>query len=265
MDRWVGRTAVVTGASAGIGAAIAVAIADAGLNVVGLARRPHLVEELNKQITVGKGKIIGKRCDISSSEEIIEVFEAISEQFGGINILINNAGISEMGTLTDAGEKIVSDEAIERVLKTNTLGMVICSREAVKYMKKTGEPGHIVNINSIGGHYVPAALGIPRFNIYYGSKHAVQATSEAMRLEFSHSKANIKITCVSPAGVRTDMTIASAAHKSDPTQDTSPHAPIPAIGLLEAKDIADAVMNVLATPPRVNITAVTIRPTGDTF
>jgi len=94
MDKWQGKTAVVTGASAGIGAEIVKDLVKNGINVVGLARRPEIIEAFAKEIEgTGYGKIYAYKCDVSSLDSIKETFKWIEDKFGVINILVNNAGI----------------------------------------------------------------------------------------------------------------------------------------------------------------------------
>lgn len=95
MDKWKGKIAVVTGASAGIGAAIVEALAKSGLIVVGLARRPQMIEENVKSFPENYGKIYARSCDISNLESIREAFKWIEENLGTVNILVNNAGIGK--------------------------------------------------------------------------------------------------------------------------------------------------------------------------
>lgn len=93
MEKWTGKVAVVTGASAGIGAAIVEDLAKNGIVVIGLARRPQKIEENVKNFPAGYGKVYARACDVSSLESIKETFEWIESEFGAVNILVNNAGI----------------------------------------------------------------------------------------------------------------------------------------------------------------------------
>lgn len=99
-NRWVGKIALVTGASAGIGASITEELAKAGVKVFGLARRAEKVEELKKKVGNVKGEIIPLKGDIAKEEDIVAAFKTIKEKFGTIHILINNAGIGRIGKLS---------------------------------------------------------------------------------------------------------------------------------------------------------------------
>lgn len=192
MDRWVGKTAVVTGASAGIGAAIAIDLANAGLNVVGLARRKERVEELqSKVLKSSQGSLHAVKCDVTNEQEINDVFKWIVSKFGGIDVLVNNAGILRNGQLIDKD----NSQNIQEVINTNILGVVYCTREAYQSMKSRGVDGHIFNINSIAGHKVPYfADKLGSLSIYPATKHAITAYTECLRQELILEKTKIKVT-----------------------------------------------------------------------
>ncbi|KAL4711788.1 hypothetical protein ACJJTC_005957 [Scirpophaga incertulas] len=243
MERWVGKTAVVTGGSSGIGAAACVALANTGLTVVGLARRSGLVEKL-KPLVSGKGSLHAKQCDISKSEELSTTFEWIEDTFGAVHVMVNNAGVLHLGYITDIAEgEQLSDEQIHSVINTNTMATILCTRLAIKSMKKHAFDGHVININSIAGHYIPLA---PHFNVYPCSKHAVTAFVETLNNELAHVRSGIKVTNLSPGLVNTAMA---------PGNETEI--------ILAPSDVADALLYVLSTPPSVNITELTIRPVGE--
>ena len=191
MDRWFGKVAVVTGASAGIGAAIVVDLANAGLITIGLARRVERVEELKTKLAGDcRGQLHAMKCDVSSETDIVETFKEIEKQFGGIDILVNNAGIVRNCKLTDAD----NTRNIQDTVNTNLMGLIFCTREAVQSMKKRAVDGHVININSVAGHYQPMYAGGPIFNVYSGTKYAVTAVTETLRQEFIHLGTKIKVT-----------------------------------------------------------------------
>ena len=94
MERWIGKVAMVTGASAGIGEAITKAFVGAGLKVVGMARRVELVEELANNLKSAKGKLHPIKCDLRNEQDIINAFEWTNRELGGVDILVNNAGVA---------------------------------------------------------------------------------------------------------------------------------------------------------------------------
>lgn len=191
MDRWIGKVAVITGASSGIGAATVLELVKAGVIVVGLARREQRVEELKEKLPENLRKNLNViKCDVSKEEEIITTFATIEKQFGGVDILINNAGVAKTTTLIDNNNSI----PIREIIDTNVLGLVFCTREAIQLMQKNKVDGHIIHINSICGHKVPVAPSGNSFNVYPASKYAVTALTETLRQDLNKLKSKIKVT-----------------------------------------------------------------------
>lgn len=181
MEKWNGKVAVVTGASAGIGAHILRSLARNGITVVGLARRAELIEEIIRDLGETSEKVFAFKCDVSNLQSIKEAFKWIEEKFGVIHILVNNAGVvRNIKILTD---EEVSDK-ISEVINTNFAGLVHVTREAFRLLKKSQDYGMIININSNAGHKVPFPTNKDvSHNVYHGSKFAVTATSEVLRQE----------------------------------------------------------------------------------
>lgn len=118
--------------------------------------------------------------------DIIAAFDWTSSNLGPVHILVNNAGLSLPTTLTDG-----DTDKWRKIIDTNVLGLCIATREAVKNMRKNGVDGHIVHINSVLGHYVH---NVPNLNLYSGTKFAVTALTESLRIELNNLKSKIKIT-----------------------------------------------------------------------
>ncbi|KAJ9585024.1 hypothetical protein L9F63_020634, partial [Diploptera punctata] len=227
MERWIGRLAVVTGTSSGIGAEVAKQLVKKGLNVVGLARRVERVEALAKSLNSEKGKLHAFKCDVSKEEEVKKVFKWTKENLGSIDILINNAAVGPNCTTIDGPIQKWKD-----ILDINVLGLSICTKEAVNIMKEKGiDDGHIIHINRIGGEPV-----VENHVMYSASKHSVRVLTEGLRRELIKQNSKIRVTSISPGLVRTEM----------PPQEMIDNLPI-----LECKDIADVIMFVLGTPPHV--------------
>jgi NADP+-dependent farnesol dehydrogenase len=178
-DKWKRKTAVVTGASAGIGAAVFKEFAKSGINVIGLARRSEKVETLIEELGQTKGKAFACKCDVSDPKSVKEAFKWIEEKFGVVNILINNAGIVKNVNLLDDSEE--SFQKMNEIIDTNIRGLTQCTREAFKLMKKSDDYGLIVNVNSVLGHKNPF-MGFS-MNMYPATKHAVTAITETIRQE----------------------------------------------------------------------------------
>jgi len=252
MDRWKGKVAIVTGTSAGIGAAIAVQLVEAGLKVVGLARRKDKIEELAKTLEGKNGKLYPIRADVSKEEDILNTFKWVKDNLGPVHILINNAGLKRNTNLIKGETKLW-----EEIMDTNVLGLCIATREAVKDMRANNVDGHIVHINSMSGHRVP---NLPQSSVYPASKHAVTALTETLRLELNSIGSKIKITSVSPGAVNTEFRDAAGVLVNKDQEELFKRIP-----QLQAEDVADAVLYALATPPHVQIHEIMIRPLGQPF
>jgi NADP+-dependent farnesol dehydrogenase len=158
--------------------------------------------------------------------------------------------------MLDEGETINND--LKQIVDVNLMGVVYCTRAAFASMKSRAY-GHIIHINSIGGHFIPFPTeNVPSYNIYCASKYGVTATNEVLRQELacSEHRDKIRVTSISPGEVKTDM-VEVSGWQGDVDEYFS------SIPYLLPEDIAEGVVYVLATPPRVNVTEVIIRPTGE--
>lgn len=191
MERWYNKIAVVTGASSGIGSAIVKELLTHGLQVIGLARRVDRIEELRKQLPSNlQNKLTALDCDVSCVKSVNQAFDKIISLFGGIDILINNAGCMCKGKLCTG-----NPDEIQKVLQTNVMGVVYCTQRAFQSMKERNFNGHIILINSISGHKVRCLPNyVPDNNIYAPSKFAITAITEIYRQEFKGLGTKIKIT-----------------------------------------------------------------------
>lgn len=186
LNRWKGKVAIVTGASAGIGASIVGTLVEEGINVVGLARRVERVEEIAKSLNGKPGKLYAVQADISKEEDILKAFKWTTENVGPVSILINNAGVVKQTNLVEGNTKMW-----KQIFDTNVIGLCIATREAVKIMKASNIEGHIIHINSVLGHKLPYQ---PFFNVYPASKYSVTALTETLRQELNHVGSKIKIS-----------------------------------------------------------------------
>ncbi|KAJ3651657.1 hypothetical protein Zmor_017682 [Zophobas morio] len=249
LDRWVGKVAVVTGASSGIGEAITEFLVDKGLIVAGLARRSERVEEKAKQLSGKKGKLHAVKTDITKEEDIVNAFKWIEKNLGHVHILINNAGISKENFLRDG-----DSASWKQTFDVNVMGLCIATREAVKIMSANNIKGHIIHINSVAGHKV---VDYPGINVYTASKHAVTTLAETLRHELNAIDSKIKITSLSPGLVATEMTTVNFGEERKKVVSTLP--------ILKPQDIAEAVGYVLSTSENVQINELTITPVGEKF
>ncbi|KAL7730336.1 hypothetical protein ACLKA6_016581 [Drosophila palustris] len=230
---WRNKVAVITGASVGIGASIAVTLANAGMVVIGLARREELVEALNAQVT-GEGKIFGRQCDLTNDEQLVSSFNWIHERFHCIHVLICNAGIIKANFLSESSTK-----DIKELFDLNVVATASCLREALRHMAKIKVPCHIVVINSVLGHRIPE-VPVPLFSVYPATKHAITALCQTVRQEIHFLKLNIKLTSICPGLVDTDfLNVYSQAVDELPK--------------LQALDVTKAVLYALDTPDGVQV------------
>lgn len=251
MDRWQNRVAAVTGASAGIGWAIAKELLQSGMIVVGMARRVDRIEELKSTLDENlKGRFHACKCDVSNEKDIVSAFKWIDDKLGGADVLVNNAGVLKTALLIEPG----NTQIIRDVVETNIMGLIISAREAYQSMKRRNVDGHIVNMNSVVGHGVPVGVDtLTTYNVYPATKHAVTALTETFRIELLNENSRVKLTSISPGAVRTDIFNDSDLLKK----------PIP---FLEPDDIANSVVHVISTPPKhVEIKELTIKPLGERF
>ncbi|KAJ3651878.1 hypothetical protein Zmor_017884 [Zophobas morio] len=250
MERWCGKIAVVTGASAGCGAAIAEALVKEGLQVVGLARRKERIDELSQKLLRCKGKLHSYKCDMTIESDIIAAFKWIKDTLGPVSVLVNNAGVSQPNTLIGG-----NTEMWKKVLDTNVLGLTIATREAIDQMTSNKIDGHVIHINSILGHYV---AHVPQVNMYSASKFAVTALTETLRQELVTLNSKIRVTSLSPGPVDTEF--ASSSNLTNHEEWAKLYNAMPK---LNSEDVADAVVYILSTPPHVQIQEIMMRPLGE--
>lgn len=241
MQRWEGRVALVTGASAGIGAAIAEALVKHGMIVVGIARRAEKIEALAKELSGHKGKLYSIKGDVRKEDDIKAAFSWVENNLKSpVHVLVNNAAFSVFDTPLDG-----DTEDWRQTLEVNVLGLSICTREAIKSMKAHDfDEGHIFNINSVVGHTVMTHL----LAMYTASKFAVTALTEALRKQLSANKSKTRVTSISPGAVRTEAL--SRVMGNDELTRTA----------LPPSDIADSVIYALSLRQHVHINEITITP-----
>jgi uncharacterized protein len=182
---------VVTGASAGIGRATATAFAREGSRVVAAARREDRLKTLVDEVERRSGTAVAVACDVTDPEQVEELRRRVREAFGHCDVLVNNAGVPGGGPFAE-----LSMEQIERVVRTNYLGVLYCSKAFLPMMLEAGR-GHIVNVASLAGRYA-----VPGSSVYSSTKHAVVGFSEA--LDYELAPRGVRVTVVNPGLVATE-------------------------------------------------------------
>ncbi|TRZ00962.1 hypothetical protein DNTS_029979 [Danionella cerebrum] len=265
MDRWKGRVALVTGASVGIGAAVAKSLVKHGMQVVGCARSLEKIEKCSAEcVTSGySGTLLPYKCDLAVEEEVLSMFSWIKAEHQGVDVCINNAGLacpeplltgktSGWKNMLDLGQ-LLNHSDILLLIQVNVMALSLCTREAYQSMKERNiDDGHIININSMSGHRVVNNADV---HFYTASKYAVTALTEGLRQELRMAKTHIRATCISPGLVETEFAYRLFSENQDKAAAT-----YKSLKCLEADDVANAVLYALSTPPHVQIGDIQMRP-----
>lgn len=239
--------AIVTGASSGIGLAIARRLAAAGYDLAICARRQDRLSEAAETLRRQDIDVLAQTVDLRDESQILSFFAAVKGRWGRLDALINNAGLGYKEPLMTG-----STAAWREILDVNVLALCICTREAVTLMQPAGT-GHILHVSSMSGHRVPAIAGI-----YSATKFAVRSLTETLRRELRAADSRIRISSISPGIVETEF--AQKYHQSaEKAQATYSQFPV-----LQAVDVANAVAYVLSQPDYVEINDILIRPTQQT-
>jgi NADP-dependent 3-hydroxy acid dehydrogenase YdfG len=243
-----GKVAIITGASAGIGEATAIALAESGAKVVLVARRGNRLEALVQKITAAGGEALAIVADITDDTQLPIIVDKTKSTFGEIDILVNNAGIALTGKIADA-----DPTDWRRMIELNLIALMNLTHVVLPVFQAQGS-GHIVNVSSVAGRTV--RLGIGGYNV---SKWGVNAFSEALRLEVSAQ--NIRVTVIEPGMVNTEIN----QHITDATAKQQSEALWKSITPLESEDIAAAIAYAVTQPSRVNVNEILIRPTTQSW
>jgi 3-oxoacyl-[acyl-carrier protein] reductase len=219
-----GQAAVVTGASRGIGRAIAIALAQEGARVAVLSTRLEGSQRVADEIVAAGGKAEGRALDVSDSKAVQSAFDELNEGLGGLSILVNNAGMTKDGLLMR-----MSDEDFDRVIAVDLRGMFLCCRAAVRYFVKA-KRGRIINIGSVVGLRGNAGQAN-----YAAAKAGVVGLSKSLARELGSR--GVTVNAVAPGFITTDMT---AGLPASVKEESLKSIPLQRFGLPE--DIAKAVV-----------------------
>jgi 3-oxoacyl-[acyl-carrier protein] reductase len=221
-----GKVAVVTGASKGIGAAIARQLAaDGAAVVVNYASSQAAAEQVVADITIKGGRAVVVKADVAKPEDIQALFAEAVKAFGKVDVLVNNAGVYEFAPL-----EAVSPEHYHKQFDLNVLGLLLTTQEAVKHFGVNG--GSVVNISS-----VVSRLALPASSVYAATKAAVDSITRTLAAELGPKK--IRVNAVNPGMVETEGTHSQGITGSDFRRQTEAATPLGRIGQVD--DIAPAV------------------------
>ena len=234
-----GKTAVVTGASSGIGEATVRLLASEGCNVALAARRE---DRLRALVTELGENALAAPTDVTDPAACAALVARTVERFGSVEILVNNAGLGRYGSIVDG-----DPEDWRLMFDVNVLGALYTTRAALHQMLRQGA-GDVVFVSSLAGRRVPRADG----TVYAATKHAITAVAEGLRMDMREK--GIRVINVEPGLVRTEFPESSYPSAEDFYAEKG-YSP------LEAEDIAAAVLYAVEQPARASVNEVVVRPT----
>jgi NADP-dependent 3-hydroxy acid dehydrogenase YdfG len=237
-----GKVALVTGASSGIGAAAAWALAAEGARVALAARRTGRLAELADQIRAARGAALVIETDVADEAQATAMTTRTVEHFGRLDILLANAGVGVAAPFQNT-----TTEEYRRMVDVNVLGTLYSIHAALPVMKRQGQ-GHIVMMSSGTGRYIHPST------VYSGTKHAVSAIAESLRREIGRD--GVRVTCIEPGAVRTEFIVRM---RDDVQQSVKQR--LGEMEQLESEDVAAAIVYAVTQPPRVNVNILTVYPT----
>ena len=241
-----GRRAVVTGASSGIGEATARALAAEGAAVALGARRVDRLESLAEEIRSAGGSAHAYEVDIGDEDAARSFVESAAEEMGGLDFLINNAGVMLLGPVAGA-----ETDQWRQMVNVNLLGLLYCTHAALPLLAES-DHGHIVNVASVAGRMASAGSAV-----YNLTKWGVVGFSEGLRQEAL--RANVRVTVLEPGWVDTEL----QGHNKHPMVVEAMEKNREQTGeVLSSEDMANAILYALAQPQHVSINEILVRPTG---
>lgn len=240
------KIALITGATAGIGEATAELFAREGYNLILTGRRNERLEKLaahlNKKYNV---EVAVSSFDVRNRDEVTENLEGLPAKWKKVNVLVNNAGLSQGLDPIDKGD--IDDW--DRMIDTNIKGLLYVTKIVSNWMITSGH-GHIINLGSIAGKEVYA-----NGNIYCASKYAVDALNQGMRIDLLPH--GIKVTAIHPGAVETEFSV--VRFKGDEKRAKKVYEGFDA---LAAEDVAETIWFVVSRPAHVNINELVVMPTA---
>ena len=240
------KIALITGATAGIGEACAHVFARERYDLVLTGRRTDRLEKAAQQLMAEYNvEVKTLEFDVRNREDVISKLEALPDEWKKVNVLVNNAGLSQGLDPIQSG----SYDDWETMIDTNVKGLLYVTRVVSNWMISNGF-GHIINLGSIAGKEV-----YPNGNVYCASKHAVDALNKAMRIDLLPH--GIKVTAVHPGAVETEFSL--VRFKGDEARAKKVYD---GFEPLVAMDVAETIWFAVSRPAHVNINELTVMPTA---
>ncbi len=244
-----GTTALVTGASSGIGEATALSLAASGAAVAVVARRKDRLDALAERIEAQGGRALVIEADVTDEAAARACVEQTVQDLGRLDVLVNNAGVMLLGPMEHAPV-----EEWQRMVELNVLGLMYCTHAALPHLLRAAEDSDrrcadIVNISSVAGRVARAGSGV-----YNATKFGVGAFSDSLRQEVTQR--HVRVSLVEPGAVSTEL----AGHNRPEVLETISKR-FEGMERLASEDIADAITYVVTRPRHVAINEVLIRPT----
>ena len=244
-ERWHQEVAVVTGASSGIGMAIARQLSTLGMKVILMARREAALHALAKELNAQGGHAFVYPINLRDTEALERILGEIQEQHGAIRLMVNNAGLGHHAPLLSG-----STAHWREMLEVNVLATCVCTREAVQQMRAHGDWGQVIHISSMSAHRVPEGSGV-----YSATKFALRSLTESLRKELREVSSLIRIAAISPGFVETEF--AAHYHRSEAkAEEIYSQYPV-----LQADDVARSLVYILSQPQHVQVHDLLLRPT----
>jgi len=247
-----GTTALVTGASSGIGAATARRLAADGAAVALVARRKHRLEDLAAEIQQAGGTALVVQADITDRTQAEAAVDQSLARFGRLDVLVNNAGLMLLGPVLGA-----DPEQWDRMLAVNNRGLLYTTHAALPHLVKAAEDGprnvaDVVNISSIAGRVAGNGYGV-----YNMTKFGVNGFTEALRQEVT--KRNVRVGVLEPGAVATELVSHNSEQvRADLAASDAENIPVP----LQPEDIADSVAFMVTRPRHSSIAELWAMPTS---
>lgn len=244
-----GLVALVTGASSGIGEATAQALATEGAAVALLARRADRLERLAGEITAQNGRALVIETDVTDEAQALAAVERAATELGRLDIVVNNAGVMLLGPIEGAPL-----EEWRRMIDVNVRGFLSIAHAALPYLLRAAEDSprrvaDLINISSVGGRRPRRGSGV-----YNLTKFGVGAFSESLRQEVAAR--HVRVALIEPGAVKTEL----RSHLR-PEIEAQTRQRIESMQLLEAEDIADAIIYIITRPRHVAINELLVLPT----